>query len=189
MYARTAAVVLATLVAGTAWAAPETYVIDSTHTFPSFEVSHLGFSTQRGRFNATSGKIVLDRDAQTAQVNISIDAKSISTGLAKLEEHLKAEDFLDVAKHPTIRFTSTRARFAAGKLVGLDGDLTMRGVTRPVMLTVTSFQCGDNPFAKKFTCGANATATLKRSNYGINYALPAVGDEVTLLIQIEAHKQ
>ncbi len=189
MSVRTSVFALTALVAGTAVAAPETYIVDPTHTFPSFEVSHLGFSTQRGRFNTTSGKIVLDRTAQTARVDITIDAKSISTGLAKLEEHLRAEDFLDVAKHPTIRFKSTRARFADGKLVGLDGDLTMRGVTRPVSLTVTSFYCGENPFAKKPACGADAVGSLKRSNYGINYALPAVGDEVKLLIQVEAHKQ
>jgi polyisoprenoid-binding protein YceI len=188
MYARTAAVVLATLVAGSAWAAPETYTIDSTHTFPSFEVSHLGFSTQRGRFNKTTGSIVLDRAAKKASVDISIDANSISTGLEKLEAHLRAEDFFDVTKYPTITFKSTGAKFKGDKLAAVSGDLTLHGVTRPITLTVTSFFCGPNPVYKKDACGADAVATLKRSDFGINYALPAVGDEVKLLIQVEAHK-
>jgi polyisoprenoid-binding protein YceI len=188
MYARTTAVVLATLVAGSAYAAPENYTIDSTHTFPSFEVGHMGFSTQRGRFNKTSGSIVLDRAAKKATVDISIDASTISTGLDKLEAHLRAEDFFDTAKFPTISFKSTGAKFDGDKLTSLSGNLTMRGVTKPVTLTVTSFFCGPNPVYKKDACGADAVATLKRSDFGINYALPGVSDEVKLQIQVEAHK-
>lgn len=188
MYARTAAVVLATLVAGTAYAAPENYTIDSTHTFPSFEIGHMGFSTQRGRFNKTTGSIVLDRAAKKATVDISIDANSISTGLDKLEAHLRAEDFFDTAKYPTITFKSTGARFNGDKLASVSGNLTLHGVTKPVTLTVTSFFCGPNPVYKKDACGADAVATIKRSDFGINYALPAVSDEVKLLIQVEAHK-
>jgi polyisoprenoid-binding protein YceI len=188
MNVRTAAVVLATLVAGTAHAAPETYTIDSTHTFPSFEIGHMGFSTQRGRFNKTTGSIVLDRPAKKASVDITIDANSISTGLEKLETHLRAEDFFDVAKYPTITFKSTGAKFNGDKLASVSGDLTMHGVTKPVTLTVTSFFCGPNPVYKKDACGADAVTTIKRSDFGINYALPAVSDEVKLLIQVEAHK-
>lgn len=186
MYARTAAVVLATLVAGTAWAAPESYTIESSHTFPSFEVNHLGFSTQRGRFNKTTGSIVLDRAARTASVDITIDANSIDTGFEKLEAHLRNEDFFDTARHPTITFKSNGARFKGDRLASVTGNLTMRGVTRPVTLTVTAFHCGPNPVFKKDACGADAVATIKRSDFGINYALPAVGDEVRLLIQVEA---
>jgi polyisoprenoid-binding protein YceI len=189
MYTRLASLALGSLLAAPAMAAPETYDIDPTHTFPSFEVNHLGFSTQRGRFDTTGGRIVLDRAARSAQVEITIDAKSISTGVAKLEEHLRNADFFDVANHPTLTFTSTGAKFNGDKLVALDGRLTLRGVTRPVTLTVTAFHCGLNPIVKKQACGADATATIKRSEFGINYALPAVGDEVKLLIQVEAHKQ
>lgn len=189
MYTRIASLALGSLVAGTAVAAPETYSIDPTHTFPSFEVSHLGFSTQRGRFDTSGGRIVLDRAVRSAKVEITINAKSISTGVAKLEDHLRNADFFDVANHPTITFTSTGAKFDGDKLAALDGQLTMRGVTRPVTLTVTSFHCGLNPIVKKQACGADATATIKRSEFGINYALPAVGDQVKLLIQVEAHKQ
>jgi polyisoprenoid-binding protein YceI len=188
MLKRSAAFFITTLLAGTAAAAPETYTIDSRHTFPSFEVNHLGFSTQRGRFNITTGKVVLDRAAHTASVEVQIDVRSVDTGLDKLEAHLVAEDFFDAKKHPAIVFKSTRARFEGDKLVALDGDLTMRGVTRPVTLTVTAFHCGLNPMVKKQACGADAMTTVKRSDYGINYALPAVGDDVKLLIQVEAHK-
>lgn len=188
MYKRPVAVILATLLAGTAYAAPVTYTIDSTHTFPSFEIGHMGFSTQRGRFNKTTGTIVLDRAAKKASVDISIDADSISTGLEKLEAHLRAEDFFDVAKYPTITFKSTGARFKGDKLATISGDLTMHGVTKPVTLTVTAFHCGHNPVYKKDACGADAVTAIKRSDFGINYALPAVSDEVRLLIQIEAHK-
>lgn len=190
MNARLATFALASgLFAATAVAAPETYNIDPTHTFPSFEVGHLGFSTQRGRFNTTSGAIVLDREKKTAKVDIKIDAASISTGLPKLEDHLRNPDFFDVAKHPTISFQSTGARFEGDKLAALDGKLTMRGVTKPVTLNLTSFYCGMNPIVKKPACGADAETTIKRSDFGINYALPAVRDDVKLLVQIEAHKQ
>jgi polyisoprenoid-binding protein YceI len=188
MTARTTAVVFASLIAGTAYAAPETYTVDSTHTFPSFEIDHLGFSTQRGRFNKTSGSIVLDRAAKKASVDISIDANSISTGLEKLEIHLRSEDFFDVAKYPTISFKSTGARFNGDKLASVSGNLTLHGVTKPVTLTVTSFYCGHNPVYKKEACGANAETTVKRSDFGISYGLPAVGDQVKLLIQVEGHK-
>jgi len=189
MHARLASTILAALFTGTAMAAPETYQIDPKHTFPSFEIGHLGFSTQRGRFNTTHGKIVLDLAKKTADVDITVDAHSISTGVAKLEDHLRSPDFFDVAKYPTITFKSTGARFEGDKLAAIDGTLTMRGVSRPVTLTVTSFYCGTNPVIKKPACGADAVAEIKRSDFGINYALPALRDDVKLLIQVEAHQQ
>jgi polyisoprenoid-binding protein YceI len=188
MSARLVAFLAASVLAGTAAGAPETYDIDPKHTFPSFELSHLGFSTQRGRFNSTTGKVVLDRAAKKISVDVVIDATSISTGVEKLEQHLRTEDFFDVAKYPTISFKSTGAKFNDDKLVSVDGDLTMHGVTRPVTLTVTVFHCGHNFIVKKEACGADASTMLKRSDYGIKYGLPAVGDEVKLLIQVEAHK-
>jgi polyisoprenoid-binding protein YceI len=189
MHIRLVTLAVSTLVAGTAVAAPETYEIDSRHTFPSFEVNHLGFSTQRGRFNITTGTVVLDKAARKASADVSIDVRSVDTGLDKLEAHLVAEDFFDAAKFPTITFKSTNSHFKGDKLVGLDGNLTMRGVTKPVKLKVTAFHCGQNPMVKKDACGADAVATVKRSDFGISYAIPAVGDEVKLLIQLEAHKK
>jgi len=188
MLVRTTAVILATLVAGAAFAAPETYTVDPMHTIPVYEVNHLGFSTQRGRFNKVSGTIVFDRTAHTVAADISIDVNSLSTGVEKLETHLKSEDFFDAAKYPTLTFKSTGAKFDGDRLVSVAGNLTMRGVTRPVTLTVTAFHCGFNPVYKKDECGADATTVVKRSDFGISYGIPAVGDEVKLLIPVEAHK-
>ncbi len=188
MYTRIASYACIVLFSGAALAAPESYTVDPTHTFPSFEISHLGFSTQRGRFNSTKGRVVLDLKARTASVEITIDAASIDTGLDKLETHLRNPDFFDVEKYPTLSFTSTGARFNGDKLIALTGDLTIRGQTKPVTFTVTAFKCGMHPVAKKQACGAEATTTIKRSDFGMTYGLPAVGDAVKLLLQIEAHK-
>jgi polyisoprenoid-binding protein YceI len=184
-----AATVALGLAAGAALAAPESYTIDSNHTFPSFEISHMGFSIQRGRFNETTGRITLDRAAKQATVDITIAAKSIDTGLDKLEEHLRKADFFDVEKYPTIAFKSTKATFQGDVLTGLDGQLTLHGKTQPVSLKVTQFKCGTNAIYKKEWCGAEATATIKRSDFGITiYPPPALGEEVKLFLQVEAAK-
>jgi polyisoprenoid-binding protein YceI len=189
MSIRAASLVLLAAAGTTALAAPVNYKIDPTHTLPSWEVSHLGFTTQRGRFNSTTGTILLDRAAKSLSVDISIDANSLSTGVEKLDKHLRAEDFFDTAKHPAITFKSTGARFDGDQPATVTGNLTLRGVTRPVTLTVTHFHCGMHPFMKIEVCGADTTTTIKRSDYDIKYALPAVGDEIKLLIPVEGHKQ
>lgn len=166
--------------------AADSYTIDPRHTFPSFEVSHLGFSIQRGRFNTSAGKITLDTAAQSGSIAVSIDAASIDTGLAELEKHIQSEEFFDVAKYPTITFTSKNLKFDGDKLIGADGDFTLHGVTRPVSLQIDHFRCAPHPMNKKPTCGANATATIKRSEFGIAKYVPAVGDEVKITIQAEA---
>lgn len=168
--------------------AADSYTIDARHTFPSFEISHLGFSIQRGRFNKTAGRITLDTAAKTGTIDVTIDATSISTGLPDLEEHLRGEDFFDTAKYPTITFTSKKLKFDGDKLVGADGDFTMHGVTKPVSLQLDHFKCGIHPMTKKFNCGANATTQIKRSEFGITKYVPAVGDDVKIAIQVEASK-
>jgi len=183
--------ILATLAAAAAFpalAAPESYTVDSRHTFPSFEVNHLGFSTQRGRFNKTTGKITLDREARTGTVEIEIEAASVDTGLDKLEEHLVGEDFFNVAKHPTLTFKSRSMTFSGDKPSSVAGDFTMLGVTKPVTLTISAFNCGVHPINKKNVCGADASATLKRSEFGMTKYVPGVSDEVKLQIQVEAFK-
>jgi polyisoprenoid-binding protein YceI len=175
-------------IAGTAFAAPESYTVDPRHTFPSFEVNHLGFSTQRGRFDKTRGRIILDRQAQQVSAEITIDAATIDTGLDELEARLRKPDFFDVERYPTIMFRSTRAHFDGETLVGLDGELTMHGVTRPLRLEINNFKCGNHPFTKKPLCSADVSGTLKRSDFGIKSLVPMVGDEVKLLIQVEAYK-
>lgn len=169
-------------------AAPENYVIDPGHTFPSFEVNHLGFSTHRGRFNKTDGKITLDTAAKSGTVEITIDANSVDTGGEKLDKHLKAEDFFNVAKFPTLTFKGTKFTFDGDKPVAVEGDFTLLGVTKPVKLAINNFKCGPHPFNKKPICGAEVTGTIKRSEFGMKYGVPAVGDDIKLLIQVEAVK-
>lgn len=166
--------------------AADTYTIDARHTFPSFEVSHLGFSIQRGRFNKTSGSIMLDTAARSGSIDISIDASSLDTGLAELEKHMQGEDFFDTAKYPTITFKSKSLKFDGDKLTGADGDFTLLGVTKPVHLTIDHFKCAPHPMNKKPMCGANATTEIKRSEFGMTKYVPAVGDEVKIAIQVEA---
>jgi polyisoprenoid-binding protein YceI len=188
LFAGSIAAVLA-FTAGTAAADPVTYAVDSGHTFPTFEINHLGFSTQRGRFNETKGKITLDTKAKTAAAEILINARSINTGNDKLEEHLRKPDFFDVEKYPTISFKSTGAKFDDDKLVALDGNLTIKGETKPVTLTVSNFKCGENPMSKKAMCGGDVSTTIKRSDFGVKYGIPAVGDDVKISIPVEAYKE
>lgn len=169
-----------------AQAAPEKYVIDNSHTYPYFEVTHLGWSTTRGLFEITTGSAVLDFAAKKGSVEIAIDANSINTAFAKRDEHLRAEDFLHVAKYPTITFKSDQFIFDGDKPTQVNGQLTLRGVTKPVTLTFTRFKCGENPVHKKPYCGADATTTLNRSDFGITGYEGAVSEEIKLLIAIEA---
>lgn len=175
--------------AGSAVAAPQTFNIDPTHTAPRFEYSHFGYSTQVHRFDKTSGKIVLDREARTASVEVSIDAKSVNTGYALFNEHIQGEDFFFTEKYPTITFKSTKVKFEGDKPVAVEGDLTIKGVTKPVTLTVTSFQEMSHPMLKKNAIGANAVTRIERSAFGMGKYAPHVSDEVTLSINVEAVKE
>ncbi|HEU0233736.1 MAG TPA: YceI family protein [Gallionella sp.] len=172
-----------------AFAAPETYIIDGTHTMPRFEYSHFGYSTQVSRFDKTSGTIILDRAARTGSVDVVIDAKSVNTGYPLFNEHIQGEDFFDTAKYPTITFKSKALKFDGDKLASVDGDLTIKGVTKPVTLTVTSFHCMPHPMRKKDACGANATTQIKRSEFNAGKHAPYVSDEVTLTIPVEAVRE
>jgi polyisoprenoid-binding protein YceI len=168
--------------------AAETYSVDARHTYPMWEINHYGWSTQRGRFNGATGKIVLDRGAKTGSVDVSIKAASVDTGLAKWDEFMMSEDFFNAAKFPTIDFKASKVVFDGDKPASLPGELTMLGVTRPVTLTVTAFGCGTNPVNKKEVCGADAHATIKRSEFGMTKYLPGISDEVKLVLNVEAFK-
>jgi polyisoprenoid-binding protein YceI len=172
-----------------ALAAPETYVIDGSHTFPRFEYSHFGYSNQVSRFDKTSGTIVLDRAAKTGSVDVTIDATSVNTGFPVFNGHIQGEDFLDTKKFPTITFTSSKLNFAGDKLASIDGKLTIKGIAKPVRLDVTSFHCMEHPMLKKDACGANAVTKIKRTDFNTGTYAPHVGDEVTLTIPVEAIKQ
>ncbi len=168
--------------------AAESYTIDPTHTYPNFTINHLGFSTMYGRFNKTQGKLEIDWQKRTGSVDIVIDAESIDTGFRKRDDHLRSPDFLNAAEFPEITYQSTRLTIDAnGKSATVEGKLTIMDVSKPVTLTVDSINCGDHPMKKgTYVCGFNATGTIKRSDFGITYALPAVGDEMALNIEVEA---
>jgi polyisoprenoid-binding protein YceI len=171
------------------FAAPETYNIEGSHTFPRFEYSHFGYTNQIQRFNKTTGNIVWDKVAKTGSVDITIDAKSVDTGYALFNEHIQGEDYFDTAQYPTITFKSTSVKFEDDKPVAIDGKLTIKGVTKPVTLTVTSFHAMPHPMLKKDAIGANAVAKIKRSEFNAGKNAPYVSDEVTLSIAVEAIKQ
>ena len=184
-----AVLALSVAAAAPAMAAPETYVADSTHTFSRFSYSHFGYSTQVSRFNKNSGKVVFDKAAKTGSVDIVIDTKSVDTGYATFNEHIQGEDFLDTAKFPTATFKSTKVVFEGDKPAKVEGNLTIKGVTKPVTLTVTSFQAMPHPMLKKDAIGANAYTVIKRSEFNAGKYAPHVGDEVRIDVAIEAIKE
>lgn len=183
------AMMIAASLSSVAYAAPEIYVIDTNHSMPRFEYSHFGYSVQLSRFDSTSGKIMIDRTAKTGSVDVTIDAKSVNTGSTLFNGHIQGEDFFDTAKYPTITFKSNKVKFDGDKVTSVDGDLTVKGVTKPVTLTVNSFLCMPHPMMKKDACGATATTKVKRSDFNMGKYAPYVGDEVTLTIPVESIKQ
>lgn len=183
------AATLAAGLAASALAAPVTYGVDSSHTYPRFSYSHFGYSKQQSSFKNTTGKIVFDAEAKTGSVDIAIDMKSVNTGFEVFDGHLQGEDFFDTAKFPTATFKSTKVVFEGDKPKTIEGQLTLKGVSKPVTLTVTSFQAMPHPMMKKPAIGANASAVIKRSEFNAGKYAPYVGDEVTLEIAVEAVAQ
>lgn len=181
---------LATLLAAvTTTASAQTYVVDSSHTYPSFRAPHLGISWWTGKFNQTSGMISLDRTAGTGAVEIEIDAASVDFGHEKMNEHARKGDFFDVENHPKITYSGA-IRFEGGEPAGVDGNLTLLGKTLPVALTIESFKCIMHPMIKKEVCGADARGSFDRRDFGMTYAARGEnGGAAELLIQVEAIKQ
>jgi len=177
----------ATLVATPA-VAQEVYVFDAKHTTPIFEVTHLGFSQQRGLFGNTTGKVSIDRTAKKGTIEVSIATASLVMA-PSLQNLVKSDEFLNVEKFPTMTYKSADLVFDGDNLVGTNGDFTMLGVTKPVALKVTSFKCAPNPFNKRPMCGGEATATLKRTDFGMKAALGAASDEIRIVIPFEAAKE
>ena len=172
-----------------ALAAPVHYKIDPLHTFPHFSISHLGFSNMHGRFDKTSGTVTLDRAAKTGSMDITIDTRSITTGFFKRDKDLKSPDFFNVAEFPTMTYKASNITFKGDAPATVNGSLTLLGVTRPVKLTIDHFHCGIFPMNHKAKCGANASAEIKRSDFGMKTFLPGIGDDVKLTLEIEAYKQ
>ncbi|HQN64114.1 MAG TPA: YceI family protein [Methylophilus sp.] len=175
--------------ASIAIAAPETYIIDTNHSMPRFSYNHLGYSMQLSRFDKISGKIVIDKTAKTGAVDVTIDTTSVNTGSSLFNEHTQAEEFFDTVKHPTATFKSTKMNFKDDKPASVDGTLTIKGISKPVTLNVSSFMCMPHPMKKKDACGANASVVVKRSDFNMGKHAPYVSDEVTVDLPIEAIKE
>jgi polyisoprenoid-binding protein YceI len=171
--------------AASAVADPLTFSPDPNHTFVRFSYQHMNFSTQESRFDKTTGTVTYDPQARKAAIDLTIDAKSVDTGSALFNEHIQGADFLDTAEFPTATFKSTSVKFNGEAPATIEGMLTLKGVTRPVTLTVTDFRHGMN-MMKKDAIGADATARIKRSDFKMDKYVPMVSDEVTLSIAIEA---
>ena len=183
-----AALLVSFAAAAPALAAPEVYNVEGTHTFPRFSYSHFGLSTQLSKFDKTTGTVTLDKVAKTGAVDITIDMTSVNTGFDVFNGHIQGEDFLDTAKYPTATFKSTKVTFEGDKPVAIDGNLTIKGVTKPVTLKVTHFVNMPHPMLKKDAIGANATTTIKRTEFNAGKYAPNVGDEVTITVSLEAIK-
>jgi polyisoprenoid-binding protein YceI len=178
---------LLAFLSGLALAAPVTYQIDPAHTFPSFEADHFGgLSVWRGRFDKTSGTLVLDREKGSGTIDVTVDTSSIDFGNPKLNEHTRSAEMFEVEKFPTATYKGTLTNFKNGVPTQVVGEFTLHGVTHPLTLTINQFKCVTFPMDKKEHCGADASGTLNRADYGINY-----GDkygfkmDVKLAIQVE----
>ncbi len=178
---------LAALVGASAFAAPVTYVLDPSHTYPSFEADHMGgLSVWRGKFTATSGKVVYDKVAKSGAIDVTVDMSSIDFGMPKLNEHAKSAEIFDIAKFPTATYSGKFTKFNGAAPAEAEGTLTMHGVTKPVTLIINSFLCKPNPMSKKEVCGADASATFNRSDFGVNFGDKyGFKQEVKLQIQVE----
>jgi polyisoprenoid-binding protein YceI len=172
-------------------AAADTYQLDPNHTFPSFEADHLGgISVWRGKFTRSSGTVTLDRAAKTGTVDVTVDTSSIQTGNAKLDDHLRSEELLDVAKYPTAVYKGTQISFDGDKPVEVTGTFTLHGVTKPLSLKVESFKCMQHPMLKREVCGVEATGKFDRADYGIGLGQKQGFNMATVLhIQAEGIKQ
>lgn len=179
---------LAATFATGAFAEPSTYSIDPTHTFASFEYTHLGFSKQRSRFNDTTGTITLDQKAKTGNADITIKVASVDTGSAVFDSHLISSNWFDADVYPTITFKSTGFKFKGDKPSEVMGTLTVRDISKPVTLKITHFYCGVHPMRQKDACGANAVTQIKRSDFGLGKYAPGVSDDTELTVAVEAIK-
>jgi polyisoprenoid-binding protein YceI len=165
--------------------AADTYNIDTDHTYAHFAIDHLGLSTVVGRIHSSGGTLTVDTASNTGMVQVDLDPATIDTGHERRDDHLRSPDFLNVLEFPEMRFESTAVTLAEdGGTV--EGTLTIAGQTRPVTLSITRWTCTEHPMAGKPACGFDANGTLQRSEFGINYGIPNIGDELQLMINVEA---
>jgi polyisoprenoid-binding protein YceI len=184
-------ILLAAAIAASSFAnaAPANYTITPDHTYPSFEATHMGISTWRGKFDKSSGTVTLDKDAKRGDVDIVVDLNSVDFGLAKLNEFMVGPQFFDAAKFPVGTYKGTLAGFVDGTPTRVDGTLTLHGVTKPLSLKVNSLKCIPHPMLKRELCGADAYATFDRDEFGLDAGKSyGFSMEVVLRIQVEALK-
>jgi polyisoprenoid-binding protein YceI len=176
---------LAALTTASVFAAPVTYVVDPRHTYPSFEADHMGgLSIWRGKFTDTTGKVVYDKDAKAGTIDVTVNVSSVDFGLAKLDEHARSPELFDAAKYPTAVYTGKFTKFNGTTPTEAEGTLTMHGVTKPLALTINTFMCKPNPMTKKEVCGADASASFNRSDFGLNYG-DSYGFKMGVKLQIQ----
>ena len=169
------------------YAAPETYTLDKNHTYVLWSAEHLGFTTQYGKWYAT-GQLVLDKDNPSqSKVNVTIDVMDMITGLPELDKHLKSNLFFDAEHYPKATFVSNKVTPQGDNKATVEGTLTLRGVSKPVVLQVTLNKIGMNLISNKLSVGFTATASINRSDFGINAFLPSVSDKVNLFIGAEGY--
>lgn len=174
---------------GDARSQPVSYTLDRDHSQPVFEVSHLGISTYRGKFTAVAGKVMLDAGAGTGSIDATVRVDSVLTGSRQLDGVLAGEDFFDADRFPELRFLSSAVTLENGMPVRAEGELTMRGVTRPATLRIHAFRCAKHSIMVwREVCGAEATLTLRRSEYGMTRYLNSVGDEIRVLLSVEGFR-
>ena len=179
------------LLAIDAAAAVDHYTIDPNHTYPSFKAPHMAaISFWRGKFDRSSGTVTLDRAAKNGSLEITIDTTSIDFGLDKMNTHAKSDEFFDVEKFPTAVYKGTRIEFEGDTPVAVHGTLTLHGVTRPVDLKIASFKCIPHPVFKREVCGADASAEIDRTEFGMARGIPDAipTGKVGIEIQVEAIK-
>lgn len=187
MFARR--LLLASLLAASAsvFAAPQTFTIDPNHTQVSFTYNHFGFSNPTGRMEDIKGTVVVDQDDWgKSSVEVTMPLSGLHTGVAKLDEHLKAPDFFDAAKYPDVTFKSTKVTKTGAETLDIAGDLTVHGVTKPVTLHARVNKIGENKMIASQSAGFDADTTLKRSEFGLKMYVPAVSDEVHVHITLSA---
>lgn len=184
----TALMVFLPLLFSTSFAA-DTYALDPSHSYVLWQINHLGFSTQTGKWMVADGTLVLDEaKPQNSKVNATIKVADIVTGVPQLNEHLSGGDFFDVTKFPTATFVSDKVTVVGKNKAKVHGILTIRGISKPVTLNVTLDKLGNNPISNKVTAGFSATTSIKRSDFGMTALLPLLGDEVKIEIGAEANK-
>lgn len=165
------------------------YAIDPTHTFVTFEVTHFGTSTNRGRFDKKEGTVSFDRAAKTGKVDISFEVASVNTGTAAFDKHLQSADFFNAAQFPKARFVSDRFVFNGDQVSEVQGQFTLLGKTLPLTLKASRFNCFNHPMLKREVCGGDFEGVLDRAAHGMTYGVPGIPKDVRLVVQVEAIKQ